>query len=205
MKDVPGSDLALVKRMLAGDERAFTEFFESHFPRVFRFALTRLGGRADAAEEVAQAALCAAMSRLDTYRGEAALFTWLCAICRHEIGRHFARLGRPEAAGGLPEDSEMARAALDTLAMADQSQGPEARLHRQEIARLVQVTLDSLPWTYASALEWKYLQDLPVKEIAGRLKLNLKAAESLLVRARAAFRDGFTTLAGERTGRTGAS
>ena len=205
MTGAPGNDLALVKRMLAGEDRAFSEFFESHFPRLFRFALTRLGGRADAAEEVAQAALCAAMTRLSTYRGESALFTWLCAICRHEIGRYYARLGRPEVAGSLPEDSEIARAALDSLAMADQEQGPEAGLRRQELARLVQVTLDSLPWSYASALEWKYLQELPVKEIAVRLKLSLKAAESLLVRARAAFRDGFTTLAGEGTGRTGDS
>ena len=204
MKEAPGSDLALVQRMLAGEERAFSVFFEGYFPRLFRFALARLNGRADAAEEVAQASLCAAMTRLSTYRGEAALFTWLCAICRHEIGRYHARSDRPDAAGSLPEDSETARAALDSLAIADQQHGPEARLQRQEVARLVQVTLDNLPWSYASALEWKYLHDLPVNEIAARLKLSLKAAESLLTRARAAFRDGFTTLAGERTGRTGA-
>ena len=57
-----------------------------------------------------------------------------------------------------------------------------------------QVALDQLPQHYGNALEWKYLEGLPVKEIASRLKLSPKAAESLLTRAREAFRECFTSL-----------
>ena len=46
-------DRTLARRMLAGDERAFDEFFEGHFPGLYRFALTRLDRDEDAAEEVA--------------------------------------------------------------------------------------------------------------------------------------------------------
>ncbi len=56
------------------------------------------------------------------------------------------------------------------------------------------MALDQLPSHYGSALEWKYLEELSVKEIASRLKLSPKAAESTLTRAREAFRDGFTAL-----------
>ena len=136
MTEPRAGDLALVQRMIAGDERAFTEFFESHFSRLFRFAMTRLEGKADVAEEVAQAALCAAVSRRSTYRGESSLFTWICAICRHEIWRYYDRRGGPQATVSLPEESEEARAAIDSLAAAA-SQGPEARLERREEARLV--------------------------------------------------------------------
>ena len=203
MTEPRAGDLALAKRMIAGDERAFTEFFESHFSRLFRFAMTRLEGKADVAEEVAQAALCAAVSRLSTYRGESSLFTWICAICRHEIWRYYDRRGGPQATVSLPEESEEARAAIDSLASAA-SQGPEARLERREEARLVQVALDNLPSSYASALEWKYLEDMPVREIAARLRVSEKAAESLLTRARAAFRDSFAILTGaERNMRMG--
>jgi RNA polymerase sigma-70 factor (ECF subfamily) len=55
----------------------------------------------------------------------------------------------------------------------------------------VRSTLDHLPGRYGDVLEWKYLQDLSVNEIAERLGVGYKAAESLLTRARAAFRDGF--------------
>jgi TonB-dependent Receptor Plug Domain/Sigma-70, region 4 len=52
-----------------------------------------------------------------------------------------------------------------------------------------------LPSHYADALEWKYIDEAPVQEIATRLGLGPKAAESLLTRARVAFRDAFRTLA----------
>jgi len=55
--------------------------------------------------------------------------------------------------------------------------------------------LDRLPPRYAAALEWKYIDGLPVNEIAARLELTSKAAESMLTRAREAFREGFSILA----------
>jgi RNA polymerase sigma-70 factor (ECF subfamily) len=176
------SDREMVSRMLAGDEGVFAAFFEDHFARLFRFALPRVGFDADAAEEVVQSTLCRAITRLRSYRGEAALFTWLCTFCRHEISAHFRH--RP-----------LIRAALDSLA-ASLEQDPENRLYRQEIARLVQVTLDSLPASYGDALEWKYIQGKSVEEIAARLEIGLKAAESVLTRAREAFREAFSIFVG---------
>ena len=79
--------------MLAGEEPAFNEFFDRHFRGLYRFALSRLNHDEDAAEEVAQATICKAITKLGTYRGEAALFTWLCAFCRHEIAAHYRRRG----------------------------------------------------------------------------------------------------------------
>src|SRR5690348_12923631 len=55
----------LFRCMLAGDERAFDAFFEAHFPRLYRFALPRLGGDVEAAQEVVQASLGKAMRKLD--------------------------------------------------------------------------------------------------------------------------------------------
>ena len=189
-------DLALARRLLAGDEPAFEEFFADYFPRLYRFARARLGGNEDAAEEVAQSALIRAVAKLHTYRGEAALFTWLCTLCRREIATWLERAGKaPEVS--LIDDHPEIRAALDALA-AFASHDPETELRRRELARLVQVTLDHLPGRYADALEWKYIQELSVGEIADRLGLGYKAAESLLTRARQAFREGFSWVAGGR-------
>jgi RNA polymerase sigma-70 factor (ECF subfamily) len=185
-------DRALARRMLSGDERAFQEFFDRHFPGLYRFALARMGGEADAAEEVAQAALCKAIHKLATYRGEAMLFTWLCTFCRHEISAHYRRRGRAPEAVPLAEDDPEVRAALSSLGAL--LEGPEVAVRRKEVGRLVQVVLDHLPSRYGDALEWKYLEGIPVKEIGERLGIGPKAAESLLTRARQAFRDGFTSL-----------
>jgi RNA polymerase sigma-70 factor (ECF subfamily) len=59
---------------------------------------------------------------------------------------------------------------------------------------LVQVVLDALPERYANALEWKYAHGLSVNEIAKRLGVGHKAAESVMSRARDAFREGFAAL-----------
>jgi RNA polymerase sigma-70 factor (ECF subfamily) len=184
------SDLALARRVIAGDEAAFDEFFGRYFPRLYRFALPRLDGNEDATEEIVQRVLIRAIERLRSYKGEAALLTWLCTLCRREIFRWRESEGRLREVSFFDDRPEM-RAALDTLAVID-ADDPETALRRRELAGLVQQTLDHLPGRYGEVLEWKYIQGLSVEEIAGRLGVGYKAAESLLTRARVAFRDGFS-------------
>jgi len=186
-------DRALVKRLIRGDEHAFEEFFDAYFPRLYRFSLARLAGDEGAAEEVAQATLCKVVGKLETYRGEAALFTWLCTFCRHEISAFCRQRQRQPSRVALLEEVPEIRAALESLMVTDEGD-PEGILRRREVAHFVQVTLDHLPPRYGDALEWKYIHGLSVKEIAELLGVGPKAAESLLSRARAAFRDGFAAL-----------
>jgi RNA polymerase sigma-70 factor (ECF subfamily) len=180
--------------MLRGEEAAFEEFFADYSPGLYRFALSRTRD-VEASEEVVQAALCRAVAKLETYRGEAALFTWLCTFCRHEISAYYERHRRHAPQVALIEDVPEIRAALESLA-GSEAGSPEADLRRKELARLVQVALDHLPPRYAEALEWKYLEGLAVKEIADRMGIGPKAAESLLTRAREAFREGFVAMGG---------
>lgn len=186
------SDQALVRQLLRGDETAFAEFFDHMFPRVYRFALARLG-REDAAEDVAQATLSQAVRRLETWRGEASLFTWICTICRREV-EAWRQINHEQAAVELIEDAPEIRAALESLHVHELHR-TEAAVERRELAALVQRVLDHLPGHYGHVLEWKYLEETPVREIAARLGLSEKAAESLLTRARAAFRDVVASIA----------
>jgi RNA polymerase sigma-70 factor, ECF subfamily len=185
-------DRFLVARLLRGDEAAFSEFFEANFGALFRFALPRVGGDAHAAEEVVQATLCRAVRKLDTFRGEAALLTWLCTFCRHEISARYEKERRKPPMVDLVDELPEVRAALESLSAAR----PETALQRGETARLVQLVLDRLPGRYGDALEWKYIDGLSVAEIAARLGVSAKAAESMLTRAREAFRDAFTAAYG---------
>lgn len=187
------NDRDLVKRLLRGDEEAFGAFFDVYFPRLYRFALARLGGNEQAAEEIVQSTLCRVVRKLHTFRGEATLFTWLCTFCRREVGAYYQRARREPHHILLVEDEPEIRSALESL-MSAHDGDPEEQLRRTELARLVQVALDHLPPRYGDALEWKYIHGLSVKEIAPLLEVSPKAAESLLTRARIAFRDAFTSL-----------
>src|SRR5262245_37953698 len=184
-------DLDLARRLRSGDESAFEEFFAEYFPRLYRFARVRLGGDDEAAEEVVQASLIKALAKVRTYRGEAALFTWLCSFCRHEISAWYRLNGKARVS--LADDAPDTRAVLDAVATLSRDD-PEQEYERRELSRLVHATLEHLPGKYSQALVWKYLEGTAVEEIGRRLGLGYKAAESLLTRARQAFREGFALM-----------
>lgn len=186
-------DRAFASRVLAGDEAALRELFDRFFPRLYRYALVRLDGDEDAAAEVVQQALCKGLENLAGYRGEAALYAWFCRICHNALVDHCRRRKRELAQVVLLAAGTESDAALEALT-APMAGGPEAEAHRREGCRLVQATLDLLPGHYGDVLEWKYVEGLSVDEIAGRLRLGYKAAESLLSRARAAFPEAILTL-----------
>jgi RNA polymerase sigma-70 factor (ECF subfamily) len=188
-------DRELVRQMLEGEERAFSEFFTTYFPRVFRFALPRLNRNEDDAKDVVQATLVKAMRKLGDYRGEAAMFTWLCQICRREIANHVRSERRYSDKVVLIEDSEEVRAALESIE-APATDDPLRRCDGAELKQLVHAVLDRLPGRYGEALEWKYVEGRSVEEIGDRLGIGHTAAQSLLARARVAFRDGLEAVFG---------
>jgi RNA polymerase sigma-70 factor (ECF subfamily) len=185
--------MRLVERMLAGDESAFDTFGERYPRALYRFALRRLDGDPDLTRDLVQTALCKALAKLDTYRGEAPLLTWLCSCCRNEILMHHrSRRIRP-VDRELEEALEAAREPVPGY-RAPPPGNPESLALDHETSTLVHMALDVLPPHYARALEWKYLELLPVRDVAERLNLRPKAAESLLTRARQAFKAAYQGL-----------
>ena len=191
------TDQDLVERLLRGDQRAFDAFFHEYYPKLYRFVKRRMRGDAAGAEDVAQATLCRALGSLQGYRGEAALFTWLCTLCRRELSTrwHESKAFMPAE---LAEDDPEVRAALDSL-LAD-GMDPVAETDREQLRETIRAALDYLPASYADVLEWKYIRELSVADIAARLGRSVKATESLLTRAREAFRESFSLLRGETAG-----
>jgi len=187
-------DKRLVKQLLAGDQRAFDRFFEENFARLYRFAIVRLSDDPDGAREVVQLALTRAIQKIQTYRAEAALFTWLCAICRNEISDWLRKQGRYRDHIVLVEDFPEIAAAVDSF-QAPLEDSPERHYQRVQSVRLIQVALDRLPANYGNVLEWKYVEGHSVKEIAARLEIGAEATQSLLARAKRAFAEVYNSLA----------
>jgi RNA polymerase sigma-70 factor (ECF subfamily) len=191
----PHSDWALSRRILNGDEAAFRTLFERIFPRLYRFALARLAGDTEQAREVVQLSFCRAFERLDSYRGESSLYGWFCQICRNAIADQGRSRQRERRYTPVFEEDATLEALLESLA-APADDEPECRLWRAELIRLIQAALDCLPGHYGDVLEWKYVDELSVKEIADRLAIGPKAAESYLTRARGAFRAAIAEIGG---------
>ena len=179
--------------MLAGDSGALDGFVaERYLPRPLslRPRPPRDGDR-ELTREIVQTTMCKALAKLDTYRGEASLLTWLCACCRNEV-LMYPRRSRSTApvAVELEEGLEPAAAASRVVAARDPEVAVPAA--RDGDAGGAHGARRAAQGHYARALEWKYVERLPVREIAARLKLGGRRPPSRCSRGRARRSEGRT-------------
>ena len=185
-------DLKLARSLVTGDEKMFNQFFEHFFPRLYRFAFSRLSDES-IVEDVVQSTLMNAMRGMKNYRGEASMFTWLCQICRNEIATIYRKQGKSVLT--VTADDDAIRPILESLE--SESATPEQHYLDLEARNLLAEVLDFLPGNYGKALEWKYVLGLSVTEIANRLGLTELATQSLLARARTSFRNALNQISPE--------
>jgi RNA polymerase sigma-70 factor (ECF subfamily) len=185
---------ALARDLMTGDERVFDRFFNEYFPRLYRFALTRMASDVDAVNDIVQTTLFNGIRAMASYRGEASLFTWFCQICRNEVNGYYRRLSRSVPV--VPQDDDAIRPILESLE-GDVSLDPDRQYEVTRTRRLVQEVLDCLPVSYGNALEWKYIEGFSVTEIASRLQVTELAAQSLLSRVTP---NGYRPLGGRQLG-----
>lgn len=76
-------DMALVERCRRGDLGAFEEIYRAHAGKLFSVAYRMLGNPADA-EDLLQEIFLAAHRKLDSFRGESALGTWLYRLATNQ-------------------------------------------------------------------------------------------------------------------------
>jgi len=183
-------DLKLAKRLTQGDERAFDAFFHLYHPRVYRFCQRRVS-LADA-EGIAVETLRQAMRRIETYRGEASLTTWLYQVARSQLSAHYKREHKHRHLT-LIEDEAGVQAEVEAMTT-ELENTPEALRDQEQRTHLVHFMLDSLPSNYGKVLEWKYVDGYSVDEIAGKLDTSSTAIQSMLARARAAFRKTYSDI-----------
>ena len=191
----------VVSRMQRGDQRAFNEFFETYAPRLISFAVRRSSLDPVAIEDVVQMTMINAMRNLGSYRGGAALFTWLCTICRNQIidaCRSAARHRNVQSLDVLTDDHPLA-----TIVELTDFRDPLDECETDSIRAAVRRVINSLPVHYARILELRFGDELLGREIARTLQMSDAAAESLLTRARQAFRTAWTAYL-ERTARVAA-
>lgn len=179
-------DKRQARELLAGDESDFKRFFDDYFPRLYRFAIERLSGDQHAAQEVVQRTMSKTMLNINRYRGDSALFTWMCSICKNEIFDFLKKQTKYEQAIVLQSeisDTDLLLQSKEST-LADQ---PEDIYQRDQTTKLIHQILDGLPANYGNVIEWKYIEGLSLKQIAERLNMSHAATQSILFRARLAF------------------
>ena len=183
-------------RALAGDPDAAQRLAREALEPLYAFCLYRVGRDRDLCEEVVQETLLRALGQLERYDPERAshrIFPWLTGLARNEIQRV---LNRATAAQSL--ELLWQRMDVDLLRIyqsLDDEPVSDELLARDETRELVNVTMSQLSPRQRASLVEKYVHGRSVRDIAGLMSLSEKAVESLLTRARSAFRATFLALA----------
>lgn len=194
-------DAAWRRRALRAEPEAVQALADHALEPLFRFCLYRLDGDRESAEEVVQATLTEALHDLTTYdptRCDGEIMGWLTGLARNQIRRLHHHRSRHRSLDELWQHLDASL--LDAFARIEESLLASQVFDREEVQALVATTLSQIPDGYRRVLEGKYLDDLSVRDLAGRLATTEKAVESMLTRARAAFREAFLTLSRNLTG-----
>src|SRR3954470_9102325 len=152
--------------------------YDETLPEVYGYLLARCRSRAVAEDLTAETFLAAVRAHLDG-RGPITA-AWLIGTARHKLVDHWRRLAREERSLQLVEGGASVEDPWDV----------------QLDAIRAQQVLDGLAPQHRAVLTLRYLDDLPVSQVAALLDRTLHATEALLVRARAAFRRSYATTGG---------
>jgi RNA polymerase sigma-70 factor (ECF subfamily) len=173
--DRVGRERGLRHAVLAGDEAAWRTWYDESFTGLCAYVSWRCAGLRDLTDEIVQETWLTAVRRVRRFDpGQGSFASWLRGIAANLLRNHFRRrrlrLPVRETGSGLPADAE---------------------LERREEAERVALSLADLPPRYEAVLQAKYLDGRSLADIAAAWGESAKAIESLLTRARQAFREAF--------------
>jgi RNA polymerase sigma-70 factor (ECF subfamily) len=174
-----GRELALRAAVLAGDEAAWRAWYDAAYEPLRAFVGWRLARQGATVDEVVQETWLIAVRRIGDFDPRhGAFLDWLRGIAGNVIRNRSRQRPAAQADWQSLADAATCRDAPSPLEVAERS------------AR-VAAALSSLPEHYAAVLQAKYLEQRSVSDIAAAWNQTAKAIESLLTRARLAFREQF--------------
>jgi RNA polymerase sigma-70 factor (ECF subfamily) len=163
-------------------EAGFDQFMRLHQRRIYRLLLGMLRDP-DAADTLTQECFLRAWRKRSSFRGEAAVGTWLVRIAVNLARDHARnrRLAFWRRLFSAPADNDAARAQAEHLPSL--RAGPEqALLARQELAA-VWSAVETLPSRQKAVFLLRFVEELSLDEIAQALHLRVGSVKSHLFRA----------------------
>jgi len=150
--------------------------YDDALPHVYGYLLSRCGQRG-LAEDLTSETFLAAVDAVRGQRAAPLTRAWLIGIARHKLADHWRRVAR---------DAVRLQAVRSRRGREDEDPW-EAELDRM----VAHATLTRLSPAHRMVLTLRYVDDLPVPEVADIVGRTVHATEALLVRARAAFRRAY--------------
>jgi RNA polymerase sigma-70 factor, ECF subfamily len=192
------ADVALVKRMLAGDEATFTHVVERYHGSLIRVATSFVASR-DVAEEVVQETWLAVLNGLASFEGRSSLKSWIFSIMTNRAKTRGVRDKRTIPFADLSPAASEHDAAVDPdrfTAAGAWSQPParwnrdtpEQLLLRDEARAVMDKAIAELPPSQRAVVTLRDIEDLDATEVCNILELSETNQRVLLHRGRSRVR-----------------
>ncbi len=193
---VPSESIDREKRLLdkarQGDRGAYGQLVILHQDRLYNAVLRVVGDR-DEASELTQEAFMRGLANIESFRGDAAPYTWLFRIAMNlaisrlrKVRRHRTfSLDRPHLNGG---QDDQAAGLVDRVRQSVVDQ-PSEKIERHETHQQVLAALGRLDAEYRAVLVMRDIEGFDYQQMAEVLGLPLGTLKSRLFRARLALRD----------------
>jgi RNA polymerase sigma-70 factor (ECF subfamily) len=186
---VPGlsadtGDLALVRRVQAGERSAYDLLVLKYQHKVVKLVMRYMRNPADA-EEVAQEAFIKAYRALPNFRGDSAFYTWLYRIAINTAKN--ALVARDRNPVALELDAPHAEEGSELTSRLRDPDTPEGLALTEEIRSIVQSAMGELPEDLRTAIMLRELEGLSYEEIAATMACPVGTVRSRIFRAREAI------------------
>ncbi|HMA07096.1 MAG TPA: RNA polymerase sigma factor RpoE [Ramlibacter sp.] len=182
------TDLMLVERTVAGDQKAYELLVVKYQRRIERL-IGRMVRDTDLVEDIAQETFIRAYRALSQFRGEAQFYTWLYRIAVNTAKKALVDLKRDplvseSALRGGGDDDDETSAVENELTSAET---PETVLAAKEIAAAVNSAMEALPEDLRQAVTLREIEGLSYEEIAEVMNCPIGTVRSRIFRAREAI------------------
>jgi RNA polymerase sigma-70 factor (ECF subfamily) len=178
-------DQELVERLRKGDSEAFRELVARYENKVYRLAI-KLTRNEALAEEVLQEVFLKIYQKIDTFRGEAALSSWIYRIAANAC---FAKLNLEKRHQHADIDEAMPQA---EQAMQERQESPQETpdqpLLTNEALGVISRAIERLPEDFRVVITLRDVEGLSNEEVGRILELSVPAVKSRLHRARLLLR-----------------
>ena len=162
--------------------------FRDYAPRVYTLARRMLGNDADA-EDVTQDVLLQVVRKLDTFRGESDIFTWLHRLTVNAALAHRAKRARRQEHEARDPIDNFLEDGHHTVPVRPWSVAPDKEVLDQERQAIIEKAIAGLPEIYRDVYVLADVEGLSNPQIGEMLKLSLPAVKSRLHRGRVLMRD----------------
>lgn len=175
MKQLP-DDNTIIEQILNGEKQAYTMLVKRYQQKVFQLCIGFLHNDDDAAD-LTQEVFIKVYQKLSSFKGDAQFSTWLYRIAVN-MSINFQRKRKFQSLFQRIENEK------ESFQIAGENDADQY-LKKEEQKQMVKTVLDKLPTNQRKAIVLSHYDDLSNNELAEVMQLSVKAAESLLFRARA--------------------